>query len=189
MKFNKILSFAVSFVCLVSSAVPPAFASGVYALGDLNEDGYVNASDASLALNDYASFSAGNGHILEDILLVAGDANFDGVLNASDSSLILSYYAYTSSGNNESFPSYANRNSGNLTQTETSASTTTTTTTTTTETAVETETDLSMTVYYTKTGSKYHYENPCGRGTYYPCTLDEALNEKGLEPCEKCVLH
>ena len=187
MKFNKILSFVVSFVCLVSSEVPPAFASGVYALGDLNEDGYVNSSDASLALNDYASFSAGNGHILEDILLVAGDANFDGVLNAFDSSLILSYYAYTSSGNNESFPSYANRNSGNLTQTETSASTTTTITTT--ETAVETETDLSMTVYYTKTGSKYHYENPCGRGTYYPCTLDEALNEKGLEPCEKCVLH
>lgn len=44
------------------------------------------------------------------------------------------------------------------------------------------------TVYYTKSGSKYHYENPCGRGTYYPCTLAEALS-RGLEPCGKCVLH
>lgn len=43
-------------------------------------------------------------------------------------------------------------------------------------------------VYYTRTGSKYHYENPCGRGTYYECTLDEAL-AKGLDPCGKCVLH
>lgn len=44
------------------------------------------------------------------------------------------------------------------------------------------------TVYYTRTGSKYHYENPCGRGTYYPCTLAEA-KARGLEPCGKCVLH
>ena len=41
-------------------------------------------------------------------------------------------------------------------------------------------------VYYTKSGEKYHYQNPCGRGTYYPCTLDEAL-AMGLDPCEKCV--
>lgn len=41
-------------------------------------------------------------------------------------------------------------------------------------------------VFYTKTGSKYHYKNPCGNGTYYPCTLDEAI-AKGLSPCDKCV--
>lgn len=43
-------------------------------------------------------------------------------------------------------------------------------------------------VYYTKSGKKYHYENPCGSGTYYPCTLQEALH-MGLEPCGKCVLN
>ncbi len=43
-------------------------------------------------------------------------------------------------------------------------------------------------IYFTETGKKYHYENPCGNGTYYPCTLQEAL-EKGLTPCGKCVLH
>ena len=41
-------------------------------------------------------------------------------------------------------------------------------------------------VYYTATGSKYHYNDNCGRGTYYPCTLDTAIS-MGLEPCEKCV--
>lgn len=46
----------------------------------------------------------------------------------------------------------------------------------------------SRTVYYTKSGECYHYENPCGNGKYYPCTLQEA-KAKGLRPCEKCVLH
>ena len=41
-------------------------------------------------------------------------------------------------------------------------------------------------VYYTKSGKKYHYQNPCGSGTYYPCTLNEALS-RGLGPCSKCV--
>lgn len=48
--------------------------------------------------------------------------------------------------------------------------------------------DTSQQVYYTETGSKYHYENPCGRGTYYATTLNKALS-MGLEPCNKCVLH
>ena len=42
-------------------------------------------------------------------------------------------------------------------------------------------------IYVTPTGKKYHYKNPCGRGTYTPSTLDQALN-MGLEPCGKCVL-
>lgn len=41
-------------------------------------------------------------------------------------------------------------------------------------------------VYYTKTGKRYHYLNKCGRGTYYECTLAEAI-QKGLSPCDKCV--
>ena len=48
--------------------------------------------------------------------------------------------------------------------------------------------DSRVTVYYTKTGKKYHYENPCGNGTYYSCTLAEAKG-RNLSPCEKCVLH
>lgn len=42
------------------------------------------------------------------------------------------------------------------------------------------------TVYITRTGKKYHYDSQCNGGTYYPATLEEAL-QKGLEPCGKCV--
>lgn len=53
---------------------------------------------------------------------------------------------------------------------------------------VQAEENEQMTVYYTKTGERYHYANPCGRGTYYPTTLSEA-KKMGLTPCQKCVLH
>lgn len=48
--------------------------------------------------------------------------------------------------------------------------------------------DAQITVYITKSGSKYHNENPCGNGTYYPISLADA-KAQGYEPCEKCVLH
>lgn len=46
----------------------------------------------------------------------------------------------------------------------------------------------SRTVYRTKTGKKYHYENPCGNGEYYAVSLDDAIAAR-LQPCQKCVLH
>lgn len=58
----------------------------------------------------------------------------------------------------------------------------------TTTATVQDEENEQMTVYYTKTGERYHYANPCGRGTYYPTTLSEA-KKMGLTPCQKCVLH
>ena len=73
------------------------------------------------------------------------------------------------------------------TETTTKKETTTKRETTTIPTTNNTQ-NVSRTVYYTKTGECYHYENPCGRGKYYPCTLQEA-KARGLRPCEKCVLH
>lgn len=48
--------------------------------------------------------------------------------------------------------------------------------------------DAQHIVYITKTGKRYHYENPCGNGTYYPISLADA-KARGFTPCEKCVLH
>ncbi len=42
------------------------------------------------------------------------------------------------------------------------------------------------TVYVTKTGKKYHYDNSCNGGTYYPSTLEKA-KARGLTPCKKCA--
>lgn len=53
--------------------------------------------------------------------------------------------------------------------------------------SADTSKENNRTVYITKTGKKYHYANPCGKGTYYPCSLAEAQS-RGLEPCGKCVL-
>ena len=44
----------------------------------------------------------------------------------------------------------------------------------------------SVTIYITKTGKRYHYDNHCNGGTYYESTLSEALR-RGLTPCQKCV--
>lgn len=81
------------------------------------------------------------------------------------------------------------KNIGKNTVSATTATTTTTTTTTAPQTtiitAVATTPDY---VYRTKSGKKYHYENPCGNGTYYEVSFEEALSA-GLEPCEKCVMH
>lgn len=48
------------------------------------------------------------------------------------------------------------------------------------------ETEQSKTVYITRTGKRYHYDNHCNGGTYFESTLEEAL-ERNLTPCKKCV--
>ena len=46
--------------------------------------------------------------------------------------------------------------------------------------------DDSTTVYYTKTGKKYHLLESCTGREMLSCTLGEAI-EKGLTPCQKCA--
>jgi len=41
-------------------------------------------------------------------------------------------------------------------------------------------------VYVTRTGKRYHYDNSCNGGTYYPSTLEKA-KAMGLTPCNKCA--
>lgn len=41
-------------------------------------------------------------------------------------------------------------------------------------------------IYCTKSGKRYHYDPHCNGGTYYECSLQDALNV-GLTPCSKCV--
>lgn len=48
------------------------------------------------------------------------------------------------------------------------------------------ESSTSKTVYITKTGKRYHYDNHCNGGTYIESTLKEAQS-RGLTPCNKCV--
>lgn len=56
-----------------------------------------------------------------------------------------------------------------------------------TKTIILATSDLSRTVYITPTGKRYHYNSSCNGGTYTASTLAYAL-QKGLTPCDKCVL-
>jgi hypothetical protein len=79
--------------------------------GDINLDGVVDASDASMALVEYASMSTGDGTTLNAQQALNGDGNFDGTVNSSDASDILSYYAHvqTSGDDAKTFLDFFNR--------------------------------------------------------------------------------
>lgn len=73
----------------------------VYDLGDVNNDGYINAVDASYVLSYYAMISANKNGSFDDSQQIAADVNNDGWINAVDASCILSYYAYISTTKEE----------------------------------------------------------------------------------------
>ena len=68
------------------------------AIGDVNMDNSVNASDASLILTEYALISTGNTATFTLKQKDAADVNGDKEINAIDASLVLAYYAHTSTG-------------------------------------------------------------------------------------------
>ncbi len=72
-----------------------------YNFGDINLDDVVDASDASLALVEYAATATGKESTLDETPKINGDVNFDTVIDASDASDILRYYAYTSTTSEE----------------------------------------------------------------------------------------
>ena len=77
-----------------------------YALGDVNNDKFIDSVDASMVLAEYAKRSTGMSDDNEDESTmtepfkpeqeIAGDVNCDGIIDAVDASLILAYYAYVS---------------------------------------------------------------------------------------------
>ena len=67
-------------------------------LGDINNDGTINATDASAILCTYALIQTGQEVELTPAQLRAADINRDGKLDARDSSDALRYYSYLSTG-------------------------------------------------------------------------------------------
>ena len=67
-----------------------------YKLGDVNNDGHINAVDASSVLSYYAMISTNKDGGFDEAQKNAADVNHDSLINAVDASCILSYYAYVS---------------------------------------------------------------------------------------------
>ncbi|WP_024860732.1 NPCBM/NEW2 domain-containing protein [Ruminococcus flavefaciens] len=75
-----------------------------YKLGDVNNDGKINAVDASTVLTYYANISTNKDGGLTEAQKKAADIDNNGDINAVDASYILSYYAYTSTTKEEIIP-------------------------------------------------------------------------------------
>ena len=69
-----------------------------FTLGDPTKDGYIDAVDASLVLEEYTNVSTGGASVMTNTEKKAADINSDGAVDASDASLILAYYVYVSTG-------------------------------------------------------------------------------------------
>ena len=67
-----------------------------FMLGDVNEDGKVDAKDASLVLVAYSKASTGGDYGFTSTQMKAAEVNGDGKIDAKDASFILAYYAMVS---------------------------------------------------------------------------------------------
>ena len=67
-----------------------------YSLGDVNNDGAINAVDASAVLTYYAMTSTNKKGDFDENQKLAADVDHNSSINAVDASCILSYYAYVS---------------------------------------------------------------------------------------------
>lgn len=69
--------------------------------GDINNDGFIDANDATIALGAYSAGATGGDSGLDDDEFFAGDVNSDGIVDANDASAILGYYSYLSTSDGE----------------------------------------------------------------------------------------
>lgn len=68
-------------------------------LGDVNDDGKINAVDASTILTAYANTSTSKPSGLSEEAMAAADVDGNSAVNAVDASNVLSFYAYQSTAN------------------------------------------------------------------------------------------
>lgn len=85
-----------------------------YNFPDLNGDGIVDATDASMISKAYADISSGREPELTPEQLILCDANMDGYIDATDASIVLSFYAECSAGSFENTPDGFNKFMGVL---------------------------------------------------------------------------
>ncbi|MDO4864475.1 MAG: dockerin type I domain-containing protein [Ruminococcus sp.] len=102
---KKTVATVITALMIVSSLATPTYASSdfdrVDFLGDPNDDGFIDAKDATFILSAYARLATGEENVLNGLQIIAADVKTDGMVDAKDASAILSYYAYTSTGGTE----------------------------------------------------------------------------------------
>jgi len=74
--------------------------------GDVNLDNFVDASDCSMLLTEYARTATDNPSEFSCVQKHLGDINKDKYIDASDASSVLAYYAYTATGGTDSLEDF-----------------------------------------------------------------------------------
>ncbi|MCM1529449.1 MAG: Ig-like domain-containing protein [Alistipes sp.] len=103
-----VFSAGQSAASVMSFAEKDTSASSETALtvGDVDGNGKVDASDASMVLKEYAALSTGQSGTFTGAQNDAADIDGNGKVDASDASFILTYYAYVSIGGKLSFEEF-----------------------------------------------------------------------------------
>ena len=90
-----------SYAGIAAEKSTAALTSSTNTLGDLNNDGKVDAKDASIVLTAYAKVSTGADDGLTEEEKAAANVNADEKIDAKDASFILSYYSLASTSSEE----------------------------------------------------------------------------------------
>lgn len=77
-----------------------------YSLGDINNDGIIDGTDATLILRAYGQLNSYGNCGITAIQRLAADVNSDGVIDGTDATIVLKYFSYRISGNNVSFKDF-----------------------------------------------------------------------------------
>ncbi|MBQ9139331.1 MAG: hypothetical protein IJX61_01830 [Ruminococcus sp.] len=93
---KKLVTFVLTAMCMTFMSAMTSNAADNPTIGDINGDGAVNSSDASLILGYYADISVGTGAVTDEAFTAAADVNGDGIVDSSDASYVLEYYGYIS---------------------------------------------------------------------------------------------
>lgn len=148
-----IMSMLLCFtsVPMNSAVASKAVSSSARAMGDVDGDKKIAASDAALILSEYGRLSMGSEGIFSEEVRTVADVDKDDKITAFDASMILAYYAYSSAGGKQSIEDYVSEFiSGEVTTT----TTTTTTVSTTTSTSTKKKTTTTTTTTSTTTRKK-----------------------------------
>lgn len=117
MKKNLFTRMVAVALTTVASATPLTTAKAIHTnyysdrymrvVGDVDENGIIDASDATMVLGEYAALSVGKSDFDNDMnKFVLADFNIDNKIDASDATNILETYVYNSTHTDPQLPIY-----------------------------------------------------------------------------------
>lgn len=79
-------------------------------IADVNGDGIVTGSDATMVLYEYTKLSSDPSYKVRESVMKYGDMNFDGILTGSDATMLLTYYTHLSSDSSYTLDMFYSKN-------------------------------------------------------------------------------